>query len=715
MDQETLTNHIVKLGKHQFNVACQLIFNNVFNFHAINVDGKNDGGTDFIGIDKEGKRRKVAYQLTTQKTDIKRKAYRDSKKALDKLGVESFYYVPTYNLDEIESRKLEADITNELGITASVFNPTVLAGFIINENLLNSFLDKLNYPLPRDHKLKGPDFRERALHSYSMFSKDSKDLKQGIYDDTILFILSEKSPLSEDDLESEALKFLGIDNAVENGLIKKRIGGLFGNEKLKWNDQKQIVLADNANNDVISRKRIYEAELNTLTSAQTDLLRDEYQIEWTFEDSKKVSVWIAEAFISDRISNLEDLKISLVAHPLYKVGGDSTNKIRSYLINNGVQKKDVEKAIVSLLEIATGHPLINKITRASMYLALEGADPISKSKALGANRWNEFDVMIEPSVAIPFICSQLYSGYVNRFFNLSVKAINRINEIGAKACIPYFYINECAGHLLRARKYMYFDIDEKELQFSSNAFIANYYGLKSQGKKVPNTLIEYLSTFSPAIKSERKNVKDWIRSLMTDLQTTLNNSGVDFVHVPTFSADDCVDFEKEYMFQLDDHKLEKPKHLIQHDIWALKHTNDQIINSNQHWIVLTYDKSLISFSKAEIYNGHVTTPAKFIDITESTKPLSETHFVSLLHSVATFSERTLSAGARVMDRIARYASDDVQNWEFKEEIKEFKSEIIESLDLDSIEIYDEIDKKTDEFLKKHGVKLQIDESEEIDL
>ena len=35
------------------------------------------------------------------------------------------------------------------------------------------------------------------------------------------------------------------------------------------------------------------------------------------------------------------------------------------------------------------------------------------------------------------------------------------------------------------------------------------------------------------------------------------------------------------MFQLDDQKLEKPKHLIQNDIWALQFTNDQIINSNQ--------------------------------------------------------------------------------------------------------------------------------------
>ena len=68
-----------------------------------------------------------------------------------------------------------------------------------------------------------------------------------------------------------------------------------------------------------------------------------------------------------------------------------------------------------------------------------------------------------------------------------------------------------------------------------------------------------------------------------------------------------------------------------------------------------------------------------------------------------------------MDRIARYASADIQNWEFKEEMKKFKSEIIESIELDSIEMYDEIDEKTDEFLKKHGVILKIDESEEIDL
>ncbi|MEQ9289337.1 MAG: hypothetical protein RIG77_20585 [Cyclobacteriaceae bacterium] len=715
MDQETLTNHIAKLGKNKFNVACQLIFDHVFNFHAINVDGKSDGGTDFIAIDKDGNRKKVAYQLTTQKTDIKNKAYKDAKKSVEKLNVQAFYYIPTYNLDEIESRKIETEITNELGITARVFSPAVLSGFIINEKLLNLFLDELKYPLPRDYKTKGPDYRERALHSYSLMSQDSKDLKLGIYDDTILFILSEKGGLSEENLINEIIEFLGLNQDTKIDVIKNRIGALFGNKKLKWSADKLIILSDKIKDDISSRKRIYEAELETLSSAQTDLMRNEYNLNWTLEDSKKVSVWLSEAFISDRISNLKELQISLVAHPLYNVDEQSTNKIRSFLIKKKIGKENVEKAIISLLEIATDHPLINKITRASMYLALEGSNPISKAKSLGANRWNDFDIMIEPSVAIPFICSQLYSGYVNRFFDLSVQAIKRIDEIGAVACIPYFYINECAGHLLRARKYIHFDIEEKELQFSSNAFVANYFGLKNQGVKVPNSFMEYLSTFSPSIKSERTNIRDWIRSLMTDIQTVLNNSGVEFTPVPTFSEEDCIDFEKEYMFQLDEHKLEKPKHLVQHDIWALKHTNNQILNENKHWIILTYDKSLISFSKTEQYNGHVTTPAKFIDITESTKPLSETHFVSLLHSVATYSERTLSAGARVMDRIIKYASDEIQNWEFKEEIKDFKSKLIDSIDMDAIDIYDEIDRKTDAFLKKKGIKLRMDDNEEIDI
>ena len=67
MDIETLTNHISGLGKDYFEKACKIVLQNVFNLKIINVDGKNDGGTDFIAIQNTAERFDAAYQITTQK------------------------------------------------------------------------------------------------------------------------------------------------------------------------------------------------------------------------------------------------------------------------------------------------------------------------------------------------------------------------------------------------------------------------------------------------------------------------------------------------------------------------------------------------------------------------------------------------------------------------------------------------------------------------
>lgn len=54
MDKETLSNHISHLGKKDFEVACRIVLQDIFNLIAVNVDGKNDGGTDFTVFDSEG-------------------------------------------------------------------------------------------------------------------------------------------------------------------------------------------------------------------------------------------------------------------------------------------------------------------------------------------------------------------------------------------------------------------------------------------------------------------------------------------------------------------------------------------------------------------------------------------------------------------------------------------------------------------------------------
>ena len=74
-----------------------------------------------------------------------------------------------------------------------------------------------------------------------------------------------------------------------------------------------------------------------------------------------------------------------------------------------------------------------------------------------------------------------------------------------------------------------------------------------------------------------------------------------------------------------------------------------------------------------------------------------------MHSVATFSERTLSLGARIMDRLISLSSKEIQNYELKVEIEKFKQETINSVNIEDPNILDLIDSKTDEFIEKLGL------------
>lgn len=698
MDIETLTNHISKLGKQYFDKVCNLVFLEIFRYTAINIDGSYDGGTDIVTI-KDGQRERIAYQITTQKTDIKNKAYRDAKKAIEKLSIDKYYFLTTYNLSEIESRMIEDEISKDLGIKASCFSPRLIAGLILRENKLNKILDALNYPMPRQHG-NIVDIKEKALHSYSLFSDDASKLKYSVYEDTILFSLY-KNSMSEDELINSVITFLNLNEDTRD-FIKRKIDSLFGKSSVEKEENGNIILSPKSFEDLENRQKLYERELANLSAAQTDLLKEK-NIPWTEDESKKISLWIANAYIANQFENLKDINASIVNRDFYNISENGAFKIKDYFIKHKSIQEDIADEITNeLLEMASSHPLITKISRASVYVALDGNNPIISSKAIGASRWSDIKIIIEPSVALPFICSVLYNGNTNKFFNNSVRSIVQAKELDSLLFIPYYYINECAGHLLTARKYIGFE-DNKELEYSANVFISNYFFLKNRGIKTPDTILEYLQTFSNSIKIEKDNVKVWVRSIMTDLQSILTTNGIQYIDIPQYNESDIQDIEITYKEILEEQKVKKKLHLIKNDVYTLKATNERIVKEGEVWVILTNDKSLINFSKTDYFKGWITNPLRFLQITELSKPMSESKLISLVHSVATFSERTLSLGARIMDRLISLSSKEIQNYELKVEIEKFKQETINSVNIEDPNILDLIDSKTDEFIEKLGL------------
>lgn len=357
MDKETLTNHITRLGKRDFETACRLVLSKVFNLIAVNVDGAGDGGTDFISFDLDGSRTKVAYQITTQKNDIKNKAYKDAAKSISRLKVQSFYFLTTYPLSETETRILEQEIADELKISAKVFSSSTIAGLLIDKELVGDFLNDTNYPDLRAYNSSSLDYREMALHSYTILSDDAKHLKERIYDDSMVLVLSDCSDgLDETEIIERAINLLCLSESKRE-LLHKRIGALFSRHLIERTSNGKVILTKSTAHDVNLRKSLYERELENLSAAQTDLFQ-EYNIAWTKEDSKQASVWLANAYIAQQISILKQAKASITSNSLFGIedkGG--IDKLKNYLKKDKhVPVEYMDIIIDKMLQMASNHP-----------------------------------------------------------------------------------------------------------------------------------------------------------------------------------------------------------------------------------------------------------------------------------------------------------------------------------------------------------------------
>jgi hypothetical protein len=702
MDLETFANHITNLGKKDFDVLCRIVLNDVLNLCACNVDGKGDGGTDFIDFNVDGSRTKVAYQLTTQKTDIERKAYIDAKKAISQLGVNRFFFFTTYNLSEAASRKLEISIESELGVPTSVYQPKVLSEFIIQHHLVRKFYELTGVVDGTAQSKATIDYLEMALHTYTFLSNDARNLKSQMYDDTMLYILSDTDTgKKREDLIEETVKLLQLSKSKKS-ILNGRIDSLMQKGFVNSAGSGFVVLSDETAEDISLRKTLYNSEQSTFYSAQVDLLKD-YKVEWNNEDSKQSSVWIANAFINQQISGLQSAGAE-ISNPLFKnVRKNGLEKLKSHLLTKkNVTKDNVEEIIKKMITMASTHPLVVKIVRASVYISLEGTKPLAAAKSLGVNSWDEMNLLVEPTVGIPHICSLQYKGQVNSYFDNAIYAIKRAKELGVKLLVPYNYMKECAGHLLLARKYDGIDLKAEEMQYSKNAFVANYYALKSQNITMPSSFLDYLATFSPAIKTEHLDKTDWIREITTDIQSMFLQSGIEFLEIPLYEETEYGDIKSLYEKYLSKY-YHKSSYLIVNDVVALKCTNERVLKNNEHWMILTYDNSLIKVSAESFNNVWINNPYNFMDMTELTKELPDSQFCALVHSFAQYSEKTLSIGARIIDRIVYYASDNMQEWQFKQELETLKNDLIKASVNKNM---DYVDSKTDEFLQKHGIIIE---------
>jgi len=120
---------------------------------------------------------------------------------------------------------------------------------------------------------------------------------------------------------------------------------------------------------------------------------------------------------------------------------------------------------------------------------------------------------------------------------------------------------------------------------------------------------------------------------------------------------------------------------------------------------LTWDAAMIAVGHELGDCGWIVSPHEASDVVQSRLRVSEARLSALAHSLARVRERPSEFGARIVDRIVQLASEQLQDWQFRDRLTRFYSDSLKRIDLTS-ESYNDVDREIDAFLASEGIPSQ---------
>lgn len=705
MNQETIENHVKSLSKSDFDGVATLILTRVYGFTVIDVDGKGDGGSDRRVLSDSVQNRLVSIQVTVQDASWVAKALRDAKKAVEELAAKRYFFLTSRARESKELRRLENEIETTLSIPARCFGATEIAGMIIENGLLGDFAEAIGLPLELDIRHRA-DRREILLHSYFSLSDDRANLRRGTYEKALLLTAHyAPTPLRREELVRQAGELLAIP-AVRQEELARRVDSLLSRGRMRKVDD-VLRLSPEVALEMKTSDGLYLREVDSLTVLLTDLLA-EHGGTWGAEQSLAASTLLAEMFVAEQIETAKRASLSLTMTGFLKSQVDPKDALLELISKAGVTGRVAALTVLrAIVDVARELPLIRKLTDGVVFIALEETGAGGRASMLGASSWRDVSVILDTSVAIPFLCSCLSVPTTGRFSQGARESLHVLQELGATTGVPWVYLNECASHLVRAAQYC-IDVPELEgdLCNSQNGYVAHYHRLRLAGARVPHSLGDFIRVFSDAALRQGSPDRETVRKVMSDLQPLFEEYGIGFHEIPAPREHFTREATTEYAYVLRDLNRSKSSVLTDHDTQVLAHLSQRASEQAMHDILLTWDRTMIDVARKLKDCGWVVSPHDVADLAQASTPLSQGALCALAHSVARTLARPEEIGGRIIDRIILLAGANLAEWEFRQKAKLFRDEALNRLDA-SGKLYDlrMFDDETDRFLRDEGVDV----------
>lgn len=668
ISKEFIKTQIIGMGTDKFDQLVAFILKKCFDYNPCPVNGKGDGGSDFrlFGQHKyvlfqDIKSQPVmSVQVTIQEQNWQKKAMEDAQKAKEHIpNLSGYLFITSRSREQADLLLLQDKISQEVGIRATCLGCNELTGLISSNHLFHEFAAISGLVIPE--KIIGrPDSRLKMLHRLFAMNSNRTGARTEIYDTIIVSQLSaQEAGLSRETLIERVRQFLELPeiyapsiNSQIDSLLTKKIQQVNGILLLTEDTERDVVLANSA----------FDADIKYL-AAEISKIVDNNGGHIINSSTEKLAVLIAESYVNNQFKKLNRLAMtSLLRLPSEKFDliAELRKKMHEYSVTN------VEKAMSEILDLASSNMLMKKLVNATIYAFMEHQSNPCAVLMLGEYDWQNVHVILDASVAIPYLVTSLYGNSGDRFSEVFSSALAILKENHANLVVTYDYINECSSHLVDAL--LYVDLIDKfpqELQNSTNRYVAHYCQmLLRQDSEIPGSLTEYIENISSEAVKSITDKKEKIKRVMSEIQPLLAQYGVNFEEIPRYDAEAYrKDLEVDYTYQLESKGKRRPLHLINHDLNTLAHIRRNYSEKNQTTIFLTWDTILLELSKKVANSGVVLSPAEAVDLFQLSQPISDNKLCDIaIEFASTNSHPTFSAIALLDYLIENAEKLEIKDW-----------------------------------------------------
>lgn len=701
LDKETVENLITNLSKVKFDGICRVILEEYFHLDILNMDRRGDGGGDWITIPYGGGKRAFVAQATIQATSWKTKCIKDAEKAVENFGCRKYLFLTSRRRDSVDLLSVENEIQDKFDIPASCLGAVEIAEILITRKLVSkAFLAAgLDAGVSSDER---PDRSEQLVFSALSLSSGAAALRNEVHDEAILYVLSSQGPRVRDALIAAVIETLQCGEHRE-GRINSRIDSLLTRGALKKDPLSQhLELSENTCESLQLAKAIYEEQFSDLSNKINSVIKSFGFSVTDIKTLSRISIYASRAMIAGTIKSASKAGVEVHNTLLLEQLGEPHESLREIVSNLVISKNTIDQIVEEILTVTQAHPLVLRLSQELLHFAIDGINPVHNVRALGVSSWSVTETLLDASVAIPFLCSQITRPSSGRFSRGAIAGIAALQKAGSSLFIPRDYLNEAAVHLLHAVEYCRPFTNSEVLVASPNGFVSHYYTLKRDGAPIPPSLINFLLLLAPSLRNAGS--PHLVTQIMNDLECRFSDLGISTIYLD--------DIDRSYInsahYGFDDQMyLRRSREGIRldHDVRTVAWMKKCRAQGQFGKLCLTWDELMISVVRADENAGWFVTPHQASDLITMGSRRDEGALLAVLHDLAATRAAHENLVGNILDDVIGYARAGKLEWEVISELSKLRQNLHERALKEGVPGEKELRSIADDFWKRHGIDV----------